>query len=136
MIPANHGGFISSIPPLLFFFYFSSPQGNLLHYSNGKNNENVITEIDSEVFALSNSSMDSPFQKVIKGKQIFNDICSKYKTIKDKDKLISELLTFLKWDEKHYPDTVIDSFSHIPEKIKPNYSAIFVKIPTSYYGTR
>ncbi|KAK6640531.1 hypothetical protein RUM44_012227 [Polyplax serrata] len=108
---------------------------SMLHYSNATDSPD-ITEVTDGIFAVGNSSLKAPFQKVLRGKEKFHGICNRSGMVERKEELVSDLLQFLKWEEKHYPDEVIDGMSHIPCPFKPNYGAVFVKSPDLSYGTR
>lgn len=120
---------------LLYPIKFVRSQPSLWHYTNGTNNSDV-TELDAEIFAIGNSPLKTPFQKVVKGKEKFEEICSKFGSVETKEKLLNELISFLKWEQPHYPDKMIDSLPHIPVHMRKNYGAIFVKSPEKTYGTR
>ncbi|XP_063234106.1 transport and Golgi organization protein 2 homolog isoform X2 [Bacillus rossius redtenbacheri] len=54
-----------------------------------------------------------------------------------KEELVDGLLALLKWDEKHYPDPVLESLASnsSPEK-RQALSSVFISFPGAAYGTR
>lgn len=104
------------------------------HYTNGT--LAGVTEITENVLAISNSSLDRPYQKAREGKKRFEEIIKKCGSIDKKDELVNELLKLLKWDKMHYPDDVLDSFPNVPVEMRRSCSSIFVAAPKSHYGTR
>ncbi|XP_064404620.1 transport and Golgi organization protein 2 homolog [Halichondria panicea] len=85
------------------------------------------------VYGLSNSTLDSPWHKVKRGKETFADI------VKSPDSnLTDRLLKLLSDDTSCWPDPAIPS-AGIPEEFGRNASAIFVNpcaVPKGTYGTR
>lgn len=110
------------------------PQPGLHHYTNGT--LTGVTELTDNVLAISNSSIDQPYQKAKEGKKRFEEIIRKKGSVDKKEELVNELLMLLKWDKMHYPDDVLDSFPNVPVEMRRSCSSIFVAAPKSQYGTR
>ena len=83
-----------------------------------KNSEWKITYFTSEkdkvktlshgVFVLGNSVIDTPWQKVVKGKEIFGDLVEKYNSIKTKEDLIDGMIAMLNDRTPNMPDPQIE----------------------------
>lgn len=84
--------------------------------------------------AVSNSTLEEPFQKAEQGKKTFESIVSK---TSNKDELVRALLDMLTNQSCHLPDPVLERMGqHLPEEICRQRSAIYVKSPLWNYGTR
>lgn len=67
-------------------------------YSN--ENDKLNTWLGSD-FGFSNSLPEQPLKKAIAGKEHLHNICSEFKTLTEKDKLIDELVSMLKSEERY-----------------------------------
>ena len=84
-------------------------------------------------YGFSNSPVDSPLQKVIKGREQFITFINQHKGCDD-EKLINDLLELLKSDEKHFPDEEL-SKRHGYKEDSVDFSSIHVRY-NQFYGTR
>ncbi len=97
---------------------------SLYYYSNV---EDIIREIEAGIYGLSNSLLDTPWPKLVRGKEKFKEI------IKSKDKIDLEGLydiLFDRWlpEDKELPETGIDI------EWERTLSPIFIE--STNYGTR
>lgn len=118
----------------IFLFSFRRDPG-LHHYSNGTNAAG-ITEITENILGISNSSIHTPFKKAKNGKVKFESILKNFGSVEKKENLVDELLALLKWDEKHYPDEVLDAIETVPLDQRIGLSSVCVSMPKHNYGTR
>lgn len=72
-------------------------------YSNASGCKNEAENIGSGTRGWGNSVPDRPFSKVNAGTSRFKDIVEIYGKTEDKDILIQELLSLLKWDKRLGP---------------------------------
>lgn len=109
------------------------------HVTNvGSEDERKPCKIEGTIYAVGNSSLYSPFKKVLYGRNRFESIISEFGTVQKTDELITNLLSLLKSEERHYPDSEIirRAPAVMTENRQQPYSAVFVKIPDLAYGTR
>ncbi|XP_015513745.1 transport and Golgi organization protein 2 isoform X1 [Neodiprion lecontei] len=84
------------------------------------------------ILGFGNSPTGRPLKKVTLGKERFKNIVQDA-TILDQDKIIENLIEFLRWNEKHLPDPELES--RAPNWYK-DLSSVFVHIQDAEYGTR
>lgn len=71
------------------------------HVTNiGSEVERKPCKLEGKIYAVGNSSLFSPFKKVLYGRNRFEHVISKFNTVKKTDELISSLLGLLKSDER------------------------------------
>lgn len=87
---------------------------------------------DGTILGFGNSTVDCPYTKVMAGKERFKSIVENV-TVTDEEKLIEELLSFLKWDKRHLPDPELQE--RCPTTFE-ELSAICVSSDKVGYGTR
>ncbi|XP_046738567.1 transport and Golgi organization protein 2 isoform X3 [Diprion similis] len=84
------------------------------------------------ILGFGNSPMSRPLKKVTSGKERFKNIVQDAKIL-DQDKIIENIMLFLKWNEKHLPDPELES--RAPKWYK-DLSSVFVHMQDAEYGTR
>ncbi|KAK5638377.1 hypothetical protein RI129_012672 [Pyrocoelia pectoralis] len=83
-----------------------------------------------QVLGFGNSTLSRPLQKVVNGRQRFEEIVTSEEI--DKDELIVKLLELLNCVQRHLPDDELQRRSPVYELL----SSIFVKVDSAGYGTR
>ncbi|CAG7659355.1 unnamed protein product [Allacma fusca] len=116
---------------------------SITYLTNAANNSPPVSIHSSQdqYFGVSNSVWHTPFSKVTKGCQIYQEIIEKF-TRDDWDHnvkvlLRDQLLRFLKSTDEHFPDPQMDKLAS--EQVKPftrRVSSNFVSMPQTQYGTR
>lgn len=89
-------------------YYFSSKEIKVQQYSNASGCKNRAENIGSGSRGWGNSIPDRPFSKVNAGTSRFKDIVEIYGKTEDKDILIQELLSLLKWNKRLEP--ILDQY--------------------------
>ncbi|CAL1531959.1 unnamed protein product, partial [Lymnaea stagnalis] len=109
---------------------------NALNYTSCVN---LRTLPSNTFFGVSNSPLEYPFQKVIKGKDRFGQIVSKYPAVCMKEHLVKNLLVLMSDQTPLLPDPVLERAATLvglsPER-SSQQSAINVMSPESKYGSR
>lgn len=114
----------------------SSPSSSIMLSSNAPNDLKTFAE--KQCYGFGNSPGESPFQKVIAGRNRFEQILEEYhKTSQENEQsqndLVKKCFDLLKDEQKHWPDAELAGRA-------PNWgnylSAINVKIPEAGYGSR
>lgn len=77
-------------------------------YSNALGCNSQPENIDSGARGWGNSLLDRPYNKVKAGISCFKDIVEAYGNTEDKDNLVQELLSLLKWNKRLGP--ILDYF--------------------------
>lgn len=80
-----------------------------------------------------NSTLEVPLEKVKHGRKQFGDIVDKRLKVESKEKLVEELMSLLKSNEKHFPDKELSR--RVPE-FTEKLASINVYFPESGYGSR
>ncbi|XP_026754947.2 transport and Golgi organization protein 2 [Galleria mellonella] len=93
----------------------------------------TLTEHRSKCEGFGNCLPRTPLKKVEGGKNVMQEICNKFNKLTMKDELVNELIKFLKSDQRHLPDQLLEK--RRPDSYK-ELSSIFVSIPRGRYGTR
>lgn len=115
----------------------SSKEIKVQQYSNASGCKNQAENIGSGSRGWGNSIPDRPFSKVKAGTSRFKDIVEIYGKTEDKDILIQELLSLLKWDKSHFPDPELQRrLNNRSASVVEKTSSVFVSIPEHGYGTR
>jgi uncharacterized protein with NRDE domain len=84
-------------------YCFSSTKINVQQYSNASGCKNHAENVGSGPRGWGNSILDRPFCKVNAGTARLQDIVEAYGKKEDKDILVQELLSLLKWDKRLGP---------------------------------
>ncbi|KDR12151.1 transport and Golgi organization protein 2 isoform X2 [Zootermopsis nevadensis] len=115
----------------------SMKQINVQQYSNAYGCKDHAENVASGPRGWGNSILGHPFRKVTAGTSHFKEIVEAYGTMKDKDILVQELLSLLKWDKSHFPDPELQRrlLGKTPSVVERT-SSVFVTIPEHGYGTR
>lgn len=98
------------------------------HHSNLQ--EALIIYEGKQTLGFGNSNPRAPFTKVKRGVERFESLVA---GVCEKDRLIDELLSLLKWEERHLPDAELER--RAPGAYE-QLSSVFVKIEQAGYGTR
>lgn len=101
-------------------------------YFTSNSTQNYEELMSGTYAGFSNSPVNSPLQKVVVGREKFNEIIQQHKEDKDKESLIEALIELLKWDKKHYPDNELLKRRGSNAK---DFSSIHVRF-NLLYGTR
>ncbi|CAG9104969.1 unnamed protein product [Plutella xylostella] len=109
---------------------FSKPEPMIQAFNNVTNN---LETCNSTYLGFGNSLPDVPLKKVEAGKERLRNICPRLCKISKKDELIDELITLLRWDQRHLPDAELQRRN---PKSYELLSSVFVSIPAFRYGTR
>lgn len=100
---------------------------------------NLRTLPSNSYFGVSNSPLEYPFQKVIKGRDRFGQIVAKYPAVSMKEHLVKNLLILMSDQTSLLPDPVLERAAALvglsPERTSQQ-SAINVMSPESKYGSR
>uniref|UniRef100_A0A914BVU0 Uncharacterized protein n=1 Tax=Acrobeloides nanus TaxID=290746 RepID=A0A914BVU0_9BILA len=89
------------------------------------------------VHGVGNSPMNKPFQKVIYGEKLFDQIIQDFKEHQDQDRLVQALLRLATDQTKCLPDQQLETQLKQKEESYQYLSSIFVRFPESiHYGTR
>ncbi|GFO27645.1 transport and Golgi organization 2 homolog [Plakobranchus ocellatus] len=100
---------------------------------------NMRTLPSNTFFGVSNSPLEYPFQKVIKGKQRFGQIVSQYPTVDLKEHLVKDLMELMADKTSLLPDPVMEKAASL-RGVNPAYtscrSAINTFSPNENYGSR
>ncbi|ODN05119.1 Transport and Golgi organization protein 2 [Orchesella cincta] len=96
-----------------------------------------------EYYAIGNSMMDRPFQKVLTGRTDFKNVVEKYSGAEasetSNESLTNEILEFLRSTKKCFPDESLTEHAKgtiVPPQMLPGLSSRFISIPQVQYGTR
>ncbi|XP_059140999.1 transport and Golgi organization 2 homolog [Physella acuta] len=99
---------------------------------------NMRTLPSNTSFAVSNSPLEYPFQKVMHGRERFGRIISQFPTVNMKGHLIQELFTLMSDQSSLLPDPVLEKaavVAGLPPHRVSHQSAINVYSPDDRYGT-
>ncbi|EFA05078.1 transport and Golgi organization protein 2 [Tribolium castaneum] len=99
------------------------------HHSNSP--EDTLTYTGRQVLAFGNSTPQSPFTKVKKGGQKFEEIITNYGG--SRARLVQELINLLKCEELHLPDPELEARAPFGVGF---LSSIYVRMEEGGYGTR
>ncbi|XP_013184083.2 transport and Golgi organization protein 2 [Amyelois transitella] len=91
-----------------------------------------LIQYNEKCLGFGNSAPATPFTKVEAGRKRMQDICGRLNKATEKEQLVNELFDFLKWDEKHLPDPVLER-QH-PQNYE-DLSSVYVS-KANIYGTR
>ncbi|PSN41814.1 Transport and Golgi organization protein 2 [Blattella germanica] len=86
-----------------------SKEINIMEYSNGKGSSKVAEKVGIGTRGWGNSIPASPFRKVTAGTSRLKKIVETYGTTEDKETLVQELLSLLKWEERTHSIILIDA---------------------------
>ena len=86
-----------------------------IYYLNNRNSNFVQklnpNENDRFIVSLSNSDINRPFQKINKGKEVFETIIDNYTIDRNKEKLVNSIIKdLLQSEEQYYPDETLGEF--------------------------
>lgn len=82
-------------------YNFYRLENEVHHVTNvGSEDERKPSKLEGKIYAVGNSSLCSPFKKVLYGKSKFENIINEFNNIKKADELITSLLGLLKSDER------------------------------------
>jgi uncharacterized protein with NRDE domain len=84
-------------------YCFSSKEIKVQQYSNAAGCNSQPENVGSGARGWGNSLLDRPYCKVKAGISRFSDIVEAYGNIEDKDILVQELLSLLKWNKRLGP---------------------------------
>ncbi|XP_034397379.1 transport and Golgi organization protein 2 homolog isoform X1 [Cyclopterus lumpus] len=111
---------------------FKAKQDIMCYYGNRGSPEPIHLK-QAGIYGLSNSLLDTPWRKLLKGKSHFTSVVSDQSL--SRDGLVQELLNVLCNEELNTPDPVLESQSNGYSKPEIEaQSAVFVLHP--HYGTR
>ncbi|XP_063989540.1 transport and Golgi organization 2 homolog [Diachasmimorpha longicaudata] len=88
--------------------------------------------VTDTILGFGNTSVETPYKKVIHGKEQFRKIIDDSKDVQEKV-LIEKLIQFLKSNEQHLPDDVMEE---IHQEESEALCSIFVRSEGRNYGTR
>ncbi|XP_011305147.1 transport and Golgi organization 2 homolog [Fopius arisanus] len=88
--------------------------------------------VTDTILGFGNTSVETPYKKVINGKEQFRQIVTDPKIVNE-NVLIEKLIQFLKSNEQHLPDDVMEELHQEESKA---LSSIFVHADDWTYGTR
>ncbi|CAN9513553.1 unnamed protein product [Ophioblennius macclurei] len=112
---------------------FKAKQDIVCYYGNRGSPEPI--RLNPGIYGLSNSLLDTPWRKLVKGKRHFSDVVSDPSL--SSDRLVQELLNVLNDEELNIPDPIQESQGEgcgYPKSLVEAYSAVCVRAPG--YGTR
>ncbi|XP_037536526.1 transport and Golgi organization protein 2 homolog [Nematolebias whitei] len=110
---------------------FKTKQDTMCYYGNRGSSEPIL--LNPGIYGLSNSLLDTPWKKVVVGKERFTGIISKPSL--SCDGLVQELLSFLNNEELNAPDPIQEKQGDgFTKSYIQALSALCVRIPN--YGTR
>ncbi|CAL8073087.1 unnamed protein product [Orchesella dallaii] len=96
-----------------------------------------------EYYAIGNSMIDRPFQKVVTGRSDFKNVVEKYSGAEASENgneaLTNELLEFLRSTKRCFPDESLTEHAKgtiVPPQMLPGLSSRFISLPQTQYGTR
>ncbi len=104
---------------------------DITYYSNVVNKTQKLT---TGLYGISNHILDTPWYKVLKAKNLFNQLIAELITLEAPDR-IAELLFPILEDRTLAPDNLLPS-TGVPVDVEKSLSSIFVNIPSQAYGTR
>lgn len=115
----------------------SSKEIKVQQCSNASGCKSQPENVGSGAKGWGNSILDRPFCKVNAGISRLKDIVETYGKTEDKNILVQELLSLLKWNKSHLPDPELQRrlINQTPCIVEKN-STVFVNIPEQGYGTR
>lgn len=108
------------------FNFYNLIFGNIneLYYYSNKTDNTILLE--NGIYGISNAFLDTPWQKIVRGKEIFKDIISN-------DNFSYKDLFWLLTDDKKAEDDMLPNTGY-PKAYERELSSIFVKM--GEYGTR
>uniref|UniRef100_A0A3B3CJJ4 Transport and golgi organization 2 homolog (Drosophila) n=2 Tax=Oryzias melastigma TaxID=30732 RepID=A0A3B3CJJ4_ORYME len=111
---------------------FKAKQDTLCYYGNRGSPEPIRLN-PAGIYGLSNSLLDTPWKKLLLGKQHFTNVVNDQSL--SCDGLVQELLTVLNNEELNLPDPILESHGSFYSKpLIEALSSVFVRTPL--YGTR
>ncbi|XP_068617149.1 transport and Golgi organization protein 2 homolog isoform X2 [Brachionichthys hirsutus] len=110
---------------------FRAKQDIMCYYGNRGSPEPI--HLKPGIYGLSNSFLDTPWKKLLQGKQHFTDIVNDQSL--SRDGLVQELLNILSNEELNIPDPLLETQGEgYPKDVVQALSAVCVRSPA--YGTR
>ena len=104
---------------------------NSIYYSNVEKKARKLTH---GLYGLSNHLLDTPWYKILKAKELFNEKMDKLQKLRDPEQ-ISELLFPVLINKTQSPDHLLPR-TGVSLDLEKSLSSIFVNIPEHEYGTR
>ncbi|XP_015112986.1 transport and Golgi organization 2 homolog [Diachasma alloeum] len=100
--------------------------------SSSRNSKGPELSVTDTILGFGNTSVETPYKKVTNGKEQFKQIVTDSKSTHE-NVLIEKLIHFLKSNEQHLPDDVMEEIHQEESKA---LSSIFVHAGERNYGTR
>lgn len=119
----------------LLLFEIRSKDITVTYATNKESGGNFQTKLAEGIHAFGNTVISTPLGKVTIGKEKFADIIEQYNSTDEKDKLLQQLLTFLKSRDK-CPHEIPEELSSGRHSYRKDCNSIFVEMPDLNYGTR
>ncbi|KAJ9576904.1 hypothetical protein L9F63_006522 [Diploptera punctata] len=110
---------------------------DICQISNGAGFSKIPEKVGTGTKGWGNSIPGNPFRKVSAGTARFKEIIEAHGNTENKDILIQELLSLLKWNKSHLPDPELEQrlAKRVPYEVE-KISSIYFAIPERGYGTR
>lgn len=113
------------------------PNGKSYDVNFYNSESKMIHQLQSGFHGFGNSPLMKPFKKVVKGKQMFQDLVNSYGRKELEEKLITELFTMMQNEELDFPDSqLIEQGEGHAEHFVKSLHSIWVTCLASNYGTR
>ncbi|XP_007899975.1 transport and Golgi organization protein 2 homolog [Callorhinchus milii] len=117
---------------LLAADFSNTKEDVMCYYGNQSGKEPQL--LQPGIYGLSNSLLDTPWNKVLHGKKLFTEITTKINEL-SAEELANELIHLMNDEEPHFPDPGIEQ--QISDSMRPmlsKYSSVCVRL--TGYGTR
>lgn len=104
---------------------------DIIYYSNITNKATPLTK---GIYGISNHLLDTPWYKVIKAKNLLNNMLNELVKLED-PMIIRDILATILEDKTSSPDNLVPQ-TGVPLELEYSLGCIFVDIPDYQYGTR